>query len=101
MGVGFLQGLRPADAISRFWERLKVVSWLRRGLGVLGQMKSSLVQLDYRVYKLARLLSEYLELGKWVALSAGSLGEEPSGNEHQAWLHKFSARNRRSPALYP
>ncbi|MFS8875134.1 hypothetical protein NW840_06300 [Synechococcus sp. R5-13] len=53
-------------------------------------MKSSLVQLDYRVYKLARLLSEYLELGKWVALSAGSLGEEPSGNEHQAWLHKFS-----------
>ncbi|MFS8817228.1 hypothetical protein NW813_07335 [Synechococcus sp. R55.6] len=54
-------------------------------------MKSSLVQLDYRVYKLARLLSEYLELGEWVALSAGSLGEEPSGNEHQAWLGRFSA----------
>jgi hypothetical protein len=74
MGVGFLQGLRPADAISRFWERLKVVSWLRRGLGVLGQMKSSLVQLDYRVYKLARLLSEYIGLRPADAIGVGEMG---------------------------
>ena len=82
MGVGFLQGLRPADAISRFWEKLKVVSWLRRGLGVLGQMKSSLVQLDYRslvqldyrVYKLARLLSEYIGLRPADAIGVGEMG---------------------------
>lgn len=40
-------------------------------------MENSLAQLDYRVYRLARLLSEYLNLGRLIAVSAGSLEGEP------------------------
>ncbi|MFQ3585485.1 MAG: hypothetical protein SNJ85_11265 [Cyanobacteriota bacterium] len=36
-------------------------------------MEHSLVQLDYRIYRLARLLSEYLDLGELVSVSTGSL----------------------------
>ncbi|MFS8860171.1 hypothetical protein [Synechococcus sp. B60.1] len=39
--------------------------------------ENNLIQLDYRVYRLARLLSEYLNLGELIAVSAGSLEEEP------------------------
>ncbi|MCF2972026.1 hypothetical protein L1047_12555 [Synechococcus sp. Nb3U1] len=38
-------------------------------------MENSLVRLDYRVYRLARLLSEHLELSGLVSVSAGSLNE--------------------------
>ncbi|MFQ3612626.1 MAG: hypothetical protein SNJ68_02780 [Cyanobacteriota bacterium] len=38
-------------------------------------MENSLVQLDYRVYRLARLLSEHLDLGELVSVSMGSLNE--------------------------
>ncbi|MEN9231646.1 MAG: hypothetical protein Q6L68_12135 [Thermostichus sp. DG02_5_bins_236] len=38
-------------------------------------MENSLVQLDYRVYRLARLLSEHLDLGELVLVSMGSLNE--------------------------
>ncbi len=40
-------------------------------------MGNNLAQLDYRVYRLARLLSEYLNLGELIAVSAGSLEGEP------------------------
>ncbi len=43
-------------------------------------MENSWVQLDYRVYRLARLLSEYLNLGELIALSVGSLQEGRSDN---------------------
>ncbi|MFS8854218.1 hypothetical protein NW844_01945 [Synechococcus sp. H55.2] len=43
-------------------------------------MDNSLAQLDYRVYRLARLLSEYLNLGELIALSVGSLQEGRSRN---------------------
>jgi len=43
-------------------------------------MDNSLVQLDYRVYRLARLLSEHLNLGELIALSVGFLQEGRSHN---------------------
>lgn len=50
------------------------------------------MQLDYRVYRLARLLSEHLDLGELVEVSTGSLGEtEHSREEEEALLERFSA----------
>ncbi len=40
-------------------------------------MENNLALLDYRLYRLARLLSEYLNLGELIAVSTGSLEEEP------------------------
>ncbi|MFS8867890.1 hypothetical protein [Synechococcus sp. H65.1] len=40
-------------------------------------MENHSIQIDYRVYRLARLLSEYLNVGELIAVSAGSLEEEP------------------------
>ncbi|MEN9224971.1 MAG: hypothetical protein Q6L60_04805 [Thermostichus sp. HHBFW_bins_43] len=55
-------------------------------------MENSLMQLDYRVYRLARLLSEHLDLGELVEVSTGSLGEtEHSREEEEALLERFSA----------
>ncbi len=47
-------------------------------------MKSSLTQLDYRFYRLARLLGEHLDLGELVAISAGPLEEELPADEEEA-----------------
>ncbi len=49
------------------------------------------MQLDYRVYRLARLLGEHLDLGELVAVSAGSLEEKLSADEEEALLRHFSA----------
>ncbi len=54
-------------------------------------MESSLTQLDYRFYRLARLLGEHLDLGELVAISAGPLEEELPTDEEEAWLQHFSA----------
>jgi hypothetical protein len=51
--------------------------WESRCLVVMKAMGNDLAQLDYWVYRLARLLSEYLNLGELVAVSTGSLEEEP------------------------
>jgi hypothetical protein len=54
-------------------------------------MENGLMQLDYRVYRLARLLGEHLDLGELVAVSAGSLEEKLSADEEEALLRHFSA----------
>ena len=51
--------------------------WESRCLVVMKAMENNLAQLDYRLCRLARLLSEYLNLGELVAVSTGSLEEEP------------------------
>ncbi len=49
------------------------------------------MQLDYRFYRLARLLGEHLDLGELVAISAGSLEEELLADEGEALFQHFSA----------
>ncbi|MEN9201657.1 MAG: hypothetical protein Q6K80_09235 [Thermostichus sp. DG_1_6_bins_120] len=38
-------------------------------------MKNPLAQMDYRVYRMARMLSEHLELGELLSVVVGSLDE--------------------------
>ncbi|MGQ9837523.1 MAG: hypothetical protein ACUVRV_06075 [Cyanobacteriota bacterium] len=57
-------------------------------------MENSLVGLDYssyQVYQMARLLSEHLDLGQLLSVSAGSLAErERCGNLEEAFADRFS-----------
>ncbi len=60
-------------------------------------MENSLAQLDYRVYRLARLLSEHLNLAELIAVSAGSLEEEPLAPAECSACWAGSGANKRDP----